>query len=194
MFVFTWQSIGVLRSCDENIRNYVSSGWTRSAQFLVLLGFTATLVWGITLGQKLWILKTDHLLLENEQPTQPEYTFSQVDNTTIAVTGLINPGITRQLKDYIKRNSDVVLIELNSTGGNIFEARGVAKLILQNNLNTHVSGQCLSSCTTIFIAGVKRTLSENAKLGFHQYRIDSNKLFAPNVDTEKELKLGYRYF
>ena len=80
------------------------------------------------------------------------------------------------------------MIELNSKGGNIFEARGIAKLIQQNNVNTHVSAECLSSCTTIFIAGVKRTLSDNAKLGFHQYRINSNKLFAPNVDIDKELK------
>ena len=187
VFVFIWQALGVLRSCDVNIKNYIASGWTRSAQFLILTGFTATLIWGISLGQKLWKLKTESELQANELNNGPDYSFEINNINTVSIKGIISPGITRQLKKYLDLNPEINLIELNSTGGNIFEARGIAKLITQRNLNTHVSQRCLSSCTTVFVAGHKRTMAEKATLGFHQYKINSNKLFAPNVNTKKEL-------
>lgn len=179
--------MGVLRSCDSNIKNYIASGWTRSAQLLVLTSFAATIIWGISLGQLLWKTKIDTQLVTAELKITPEYSFEFHDNNTLTITGIISPGITRQLKKSLSLEPDINLIILNSSGGNIFEARGIAKLIEQNQLNTHVIEDCLSSCTTVFVAGQKRTIGKNAKLGFHQYRINSKKLFAPNVDVKKEL-------
>ena len=187
VLIFVWQAIGVLRSCDSNIKNYISSGWTRSTQLLVLTCFAATIIWGISLGQLLWKIKIDTQLMATEHKTSPEYSFEFSDNDTLTITGIISPGITRQLKKHFSLKPDISLITLNSPGGNIFEARGIAKLIQQNRLNTHVKENCFSSCTTVFIAGQKRTLAEEAKLGFHQYRINSKKLFAPNVNVKKEL-------
>lgn len=177
----------MLRSCDSNIRNYISSGWTRSAQFLVLTCFAATIIWGLSLGQLLWKIKIDNQLSATEIKNTAEYSFETTDHSSVSIQGIINPGITRELKKYLSLKPTIELINLNSTGGNIFEARGIAKLIEAKKLNTHVLENCFSSCTTVFIAGQKRTLAHNAKLGFHQYRVNSNKLFAPNVNVKKEL-------
>lgn len=187
VFIFTWQAVGVLRACDHNIKNYISSGWTRGAQFFLLTGFTATLIWGISLGQQLWKLKTDAEQLAVELNTKPGYSITFIDINTVSIVGIISPGITRELKGHLVMKPGIVNIEFNSTGGNIFEARGIAKLIQERKLNTHISGNCYSSCTTAFIAGHTRTLGENARLGFHQYRVNSIKLFAPNVNVKKEL-------
>lgn len=187
VFIFTWQAVGVLRACDHNIKNYISSGWTRSAQFIVLTGFGATLIWGISLSQQLWKLKKVSELLAIVTNTTPDYSININDINTLSISGTISPGITRELNNFLANTPGIEIIELNSKGGNIFEARGIAKLIQENNLNTHISENCFSSCTTAFIAGRTRTIGENARLGFHQYRINSHKLFAPNVNIQNEL-------
>ena len=187
VLIFIWQAVGVLRSCDNNLRHYIASGWTRSAQFLVLTVFAATLIWGVSLGQGLWKLKADNHLLASEKKYKPLYSFEIVDINSVAIQGIISPGITSQFKQYLSLNPDIKLVILNSTGGNIFEARGIAKLIQERKLNTYVSENCFSSCTTVFVAGENRGLGADAKLGFHQYTINSKKLFAPNVDVKKEL-------
>ena len=187
VFIFSWQIVGVLRACDYNIKNFIASGWTRSAQLFVLTGFAATLIWGISLTQQLWKFNADKQQIESESYTQPDYSIEFSDNETVSIVGIISPGITRELKKLLATNSGIEIIQLNSSGGNIFEARGVAKLIHENRLNTHVLKNCFSSCTTAFIAGRSRSLEKNAKLGFHQYRLNSNKLFAPSVNVKKEL-------
>lgn len=187
VFIFSWQAVGVLRACDNNIRHYISSGWTRSAQFFVLTGFTATLIWTITLIQQLWKLKADAEQLAIEFNTMPDYSIEYDSINTLSIVGAIVPGITKDLRAHLNSQPGVEVIDLNSGGGNIFEARGLAKVIQNHQLDTHVSTNCFSSCTTVFIAGLSRSVAENAKLGFHQYRINSNKLFAPNVNVEKEL-------
>ena len=62
---------------------------------------------------------------------------------------------------------------LNSEGGNIFEARGIAKLVRDHQLDTHVVADCLSACTLIFVSGKHRSASANARFGFHAYRLDA---------------------
>ena len=67
---------------------------------------------------------------------------------------------------------------LESEGGNIYEARGLAKLIREAKLSTHVETFCSSACTITFIGGIERTLANGAGLGFHQYRVDADYMVA----------------
>ena len=60
-------------------------------------------------------------------------------------------------------------VTLDSTGGNIFAARGFYRLIRERGLNTHVDGKCYSACTVIFVAGNSRTADPFANFGFHGY-------------------------
>ena len=198
LIVFLWQSLGVLRACDLNIRNYISSGWTRAAQFVVITCFTATLIWGVTLWQNLWLLKIDeqNKQIQSDSPANSpvDYTLSMTAPDTLHIEGVLSPGITRETTKLLSKESQIKVIQLNSAGGNIFEARGLAKLIKDNKLSTHITARCFSSCTTVFIAGQPRTLAENGTLGFHQYKINSKKLFAPNVNVEKEQNKDFDYF
>ncbi len=45
--------------------------------------------------------------------------------------------------------------------------------IRDRKLTTYTSTQCLSACTISFLAGIKRYLADNARLGFHSARIGS---------------------
>ena len=63
---------------------------------------------------------------------------------------------------------------MSSEGGNIYEARGLARLFRDGNLSTKVLDECSSACTTAFVGGVERRLKTGARLGFHQYRIEAD--------------------
>lgn len=65
----------------------------------------------------------------------------------------------------------VAMIELESPGGRIPAARGIARRILDRGLATRATGTCASACTLIFAAGRARSLAPGARLGFHGYHI-----------------------
>ena len=61
----------------------------------------------------------------------------------------------------------VSLIRLESNGGDVYEASGAAEIIAAHKLDTVVSGDCVSACTIMFLAGKHRTLETDGHLGFH---------------------------
>ena len=79
---------------------------------------------------------------------------------------------------------------LDSAGGNIYQARGLAKVISTNQLDTYSYRQCFSACTIAYIAGENRYLSANAQLGFHTYNLDSPLVFRPNITREQQKDLA----
>jgi hypothetical protein len=95
-------------------------------------------------------------------PAQREY----------VIEGVIDFGITRDFRALLEQYPAGTRVVLTSQGGSIYEARGLAVLIQQHKLDTHVSDECSSACTLAFIGGQRRTLGTSAKLGFHQYSMD----------------------
>ena len=104
------------------------------------------------------------------QTRTPEYRLS-VDSAKreYVIEGVIDFGITRDFRSLLEQYPDGNRVVLTSQGGSIYEARGLAVLIQQHKLDTHVSGECSSACTLAFIAGQRRSLAPAATLGFHQY-------------------------
>lgn len=100
------------------------------------------------------------------------------DASRLIVTGVFGIAATQQLERSLQDLPGVKTVVLNSEGGNVFEARGVAKLISDQRLFTHVDGRCFSACTLAYVSGVKRTAAANASFGFHSYRLDTER---PNV-------------
>ncbi|HHZ95117.1 MAG TPA: hypothetical protein EYN67_06055 [Flavobacteriales bacterium] len=49
------------------------------------------------------------------------------------------------------------------------EALKLQQSIKENNLSTYVSGECVSACTLVFLAGKHRYLRKYARIGFHAY-------------------------
>lgn len=72
------------------------------------------------------------------------------------------------LRDYLRANDQIKVLELNSDGGGHFPANDIAALVIDFGLDTHVTDTCSSSCVTIFLGGAKRTMSRGGRLGFHQ--------------------------
>jgi len=194
LLFFTWQAIGTLRSCERNLSQYIATGWSRAAQLCVIISFAAVLVWGITLGQTIQLLKLTEANKLAEVNDKPNYILKFSNPKTLNIIGLFDQGITREVKKMLSNNSDIDTIMLNSEGGNIYEARGLAKLITENEFATHVNEKCYSACTTAYIAGVNRTAARNAKFGFHQYKLESKKLFHTSLSTKDEQSKDLEFF
>ncbi len=174
--LFAWQAVGVLRATEIYVRTSGAMAPVWGTQLATAVAF----FWAITYVFGAWQMTLpDSDLLKSQSEIDAEraakYSIEpSIDGLTLAITGSLELGITKHLKDQLEANPNVEQITLSSTGGNIFEARGLAKTIKQNGLSTLVVSECSSACTTAFIGGAERQVAPGGKLGFHQYRIDAD--------------------
>jgi hypothetical protein len=183
LIVYPWQVVGVLRVCDLRIKSDSGRSWATAAQIALVVSLAATLIATIETYQKLQVFKRN-LELEAMTLPVPGYSLDLIEQAKlIHLRGAFEIGITRRVAELIARNPEVVGIILDSEGGQIYEGRGLARLIRENKLQTYSLEKCLSSCTTAFVAGTTRTLGTNARLGFHQYKTYS---LIPSINVENE--------
>ena len=183
LIVYPWQVVGVLRACDLRIKSDTGRPWATAAQTALVLSLAATLIATIETYQSLQAFKQE-LILEDASLLVPQYSLNLIQqDTLIHLRGPFEIGITQRVKDLIEHYPGITGIILDSEGGQIYEGRGLARLITQNRLQTYSLDECLSSCTTAFIAGTTRSLGTNARLGFHQYKTYS---LIPSINIDNE--------
>lgn len=174
--VFVWQSVGVLRAAESTLRARGSMApvWGVQAATAAALFLSLSYLFG---AWQLTISRPDPIKIQAEVEANraAKYRIELApDGQSLVLTGTLELGITRHLKTRLERYPETSQIVLTSTGGNIYEARGLAGVIRQNGLSTLVRSECSSACTTVFIGGADRKLLPGARLGFHQYRIDAD--------------------
>ena len=183
LIVYPWQVVGVLRTCDLRIKSDTGRSWATAAQIALVVSLAVTLLATIETWQSLQVFKRD-LVLKGVSPPEPLYSLDLIEqDTLIHLRGPFQIGITNRVADMIERYPEIRGIILDSEGGQIYEGRGLARLIREHNLQTFSLDRCLSSCTTAFVAGTTRTLGINARLGFHQYKTYS---LIPSIDVAAE--------
>ena len=74
------------------------------------------------------------------------------------------------MRDLLRANRGVKILELNSDGGSVWAGEEMARIVIDFELDTIVSGECFSSCVTIFLGGQSRRMMLGSKIGFHQNR------------------------
>ena len=99
-------------------------------------------------------------------------TFKAADETLAE----INWEDTNVLAEILSENPNIKTLQLNSLGGIIDAAEYMSDIIIDFELNTHVVGECSSSCAILFIAGEKRTIQRGSWLGFHQGSWDKDSI------------------
>lgn len=107
----------------------------------------------------------------------------EIEQGTVYLSGEIGFDSYNAMAAALRKQVKLTHLELNSDGGRISAARGIARLVREAGLSTRVSGTCASACTIIFAAGKRRTLSDGARIGFHGYRLVSN---VTTLDTDAE--------
>jgi hypothetical protein len=174
--VFVWQVVGVFRASSAHIRARGSMAPVWGIQLAII----AAVLWVISYSFGAWQMTLpvpDLLSTQAKLEAERAAKFSiepSIDGQSLELTGSLELGITDHLRDQLRAYPGVDQIILASTGGNIYEARGLANIIRQNGLNTLVIAECSSACTTVFIGGARRQLTPGSKLGFHKYRVDAD--------------------
>ena len=111
----------------------------------------------------------------------------------LQVNGSMEIGILPAFKKMLAKHPESTTVAFNSNGGNVYQARGLATVIVSNGLDTYVSEDCYSACTIAYVAGKNRTISPQGKLGFHQYNMKS-KILNQRFDISKEQTKDLTYF
>ncbi|MGB7286889.1 MAG: hypothetical protein WBC71_08155 [Salaquimonas sp.] len=194
--LFVWQIVGVLRSTEIYTRDTGSQSTAWGAQLSLVVGLFLTISYSIQAWQHTKIKpEEENFMVRMEREHASKYDLEIINGgETLTFTGTVELGITRNMRALLEANNTVQKVVLNSDGGNIFEARGLAKLFTDRRLNTHVSERCSSACTSAFIGGVKRTMDATARFGFHQYRMEAGQAVLSVVDPKKEQERDMQLF
>ncbi len=97
--------------------------------------------------------------------------------------GAIDFDTYEAMKATLASGTPTAVLILNSDGGHVAAARGIARLVREAGLDTHVTDTCASACTLVLAAGHLRTKTPQARIGFHGYRLNSNVV---TVDASEE--------
>ncbi|MCK0126808.1 hypothetical protein MWU76_20635 [Gelidibacter sp. F2691] len=189
LLLLTWQATGFFRSVEKQ-------GTALGAQLPIwggVLGLVVAVFMMLSLWWGLW-LATD-VIIEQEsyserrarEHAQQYALYVSPSGTDIHFEGTITGGVTKAFRAMIETHPDLRTLHLNSAGGNIFEARGLVKLVESRALDTNASDQCSSACTLVFMAGAARTAKEGTIVGFHGYTLESTINLAL-FDVEAEEK------
>lgn len=81
--------------------------------------------------------------------------------------GIANEDVALLLA-LLRDNPELKVLQLNSSGGAVYAAIQMSDIVVDFDLDTHVHGDCDSSCVTVFLAGDTRTMSRGSRIGFHQ--------------------------
>lgn len=195
LVVLPWQIVGVLRSCDRYLAALNSIVWAWAIQFGIAASLILTLISVYSGFQSLFVDRRNVLdAVAPERLRAGRYRLTLTDDgRLIHLKGDFEFGITGKMEALLRQHRDVEGIVLSSDGGQVYEGRGVANLIVGYGLDTYVFETCKSACATAFIGGATRTLGTNGKLGFHQYRLDAG--FAnPLVDAGAEQEKDRRFY
>ena len=112
------------------------------------------------------------------------------------ISGIFDFGITDAVRKVIQANPKLSTIILESKGGQVYEGRGLSKLITKHGLDTYSYKECSSSCATAFISGKNRYLGESGKIGFHKYKMENPAFWylLPIYDIESEQEKDLELF
>jgi len=113
----------------------------------------------------------DNITGEDEALRAP-VTFTLLPDGVLAVDGYIDNGALDRFRSELETRGEYVeTVRLNSPGGSLDDAIGMAQLLRERNVATEVvdGALCASSCPLILAGGATRTVGAKAAVGLHQF-------------------------
>ncbi len=195
LLVYPWQVVGVLRAADRHLKALGATLWAAAAHAGIIASLIVTGISIFSTGQSLLVEDTPpDMAAAWERERAGRYSLTYIrERRLLRLDGNIELGATAALEHALRQYPEVTGIVLESEGGNVYEGRGVARLIQRWGLDTYVTGLCKSACVTAFMGGATRHLGAGGRLGFHQYRLDAG-FTTPFVDPAAEQERDRLYF
>ncbi|MBE0471120.1 MAG: hypothetical protein IBX55_16615 [Methyloprofundus sp.] len=189
VLVYPWQIIGLWRSANHYADEKNANFWPGLVKVIVVLGVIGTTG---NLSISMPVYKDLYRIgFSSDEYSDYELKLSD-DGRLIHLEGGIGFGLSKQFNQIIKRNPQVKGVVLDSTGGRLYEARELSKIILNESLDTYTVKGCYSACVVAFLSGNKRYLAEGAKLGFHQYSSGMQSVdISSSLISEQEKELAF---
>ncbi|NIE74126.1 hypothetical protein F3J45_06660 [Pantoea sp. Ap-967] len=160
-----WQGVGTWRSARRHRAQGGSMLWVRVACGLILLDCAYTL-YSVVEDDSLAVLKSAWQVWHAPDQLPPSHiTLLAPDELVIA--GGWSLGSADAVRDVLDAHPAVTRVQLDSGGGLLLEAQGIARQVRQKGLITYTDGDCMSACTLVFQAGKERWLGPEGRLGFH---------------------------
>lgn len=102
---------------------------------------------------------------------------SEIDGSPIiSISGEIIEGDQDKFRNFVRKAPEA-LVFLDSPGGLIEPAIEIGKIIYYNEMTTVVEDtDCASACGLIWLAGQRRVISTNGRVGFHAVYFSQSKL------------------
>ncbi|SMR82545.1 hypothetical protein SAMN04488030_2898 [Aliiroseovarius halocynthiae] len=181
-----WQGVGYFRAAEARIRDTGSMlpTWVGMIALVIAVFVVVSQWWALGLATRP-VDDGPSFAERKARERQAEYQFKRQSDGNLLFQGQIVLGVTKAMRRELAQAPLPTSITLDSKGGNVFEARGLAKLITSHGLDTHVDATCSSACTLVFIAGSQRQLGPDARLGFHSYMLEGAQRL-PGFDIEAE--------
>lgn len=178
--ILLWQVVGTMRAADRFLKETGNVLGLCFAYFMLLIAAVLT-----------FVQTADALSTKYAPPpydTMSAGTLPVISRDgTMRVDGNLDWELYGAFEQTLDSYPNIQSIHLGSTGGYVFVARAMAKKILERNLDTHIVTHCYSACAIAFLAGERRTMSERAELGFHQYKLEAGyETVVINVADELE--------
>ena len=188
--LLAWQVVGVIRAAERHFASHGNMALVWGAQLGAVLMFVMSAVYALGAVQMSFVSPAEpDTLAQMEAEHANKYRISISDNAQwVHIDGNIELGITRAFRTLLAEQAEISTVVLESPGGNIYEGRGLARLFADQGLNTHVEGTCASACTIAFAGGHKRSATLDARLGFHQYRVDANYAIIATDASREQLR------
>jgi hypothetical protein len=164
LVIFSWWLVGLWRSIRRHANNGPFVGTI--ALRTVVLGI-ATIV---AASYAFWVPAQIADAVSNVRE-DPQWGPRWISLNTILGRIVVHGYLTRSQVSGLEREiaalPGVRTVELDSDGGRLEAARRMAEVVRAHHLDTLVSKECDSACTLVFLAGNRRLLGRNARLGFH---------------------------
>ena len=166
LIVGCWCAVGVWRSAKYHAARGGVGVWAGVAQFLVVLGAFGTVsnffLYNLPQIQEHWLIARDR------DPLGRIETQLTRDRQGLVLSGNLGAGSADKIRAVLDQEPDIQTLVLETPGGRVGEAALIAGLVRERKLKTYVETHCESACTVILLAGMDRTVTANARIGFHR--------------------------
>jgi hypothetical protein len=185
LLILPWQLVGLWRSSRRYVAEQGDVGVATFAQAGIVIALVSAIGSSATTLQR--VLGFHAVQADADLPPNYDLRVLREENA-ILIDGPFDVGLPRDVKALLAREPAIETVILNSDGGRIFEARGLARQIVEHGLDTSVLGHCRSACTVAFMAGKIRKIGKHGQLGFHSYALEAVMAFVDPLEEQEKDK------
>lgn len=185
-----WLLVGVLIGITAAAL-FVAWRATAKASKRSLVLVVVTIVATVACALSLAAASVDDSVLRIRRKTpNAKVTFDKADNA-IHITGILGARLNAQFQDALNRHPGTRMIVLDSPGGLVEDALGLADTVSSRRLPARIEGMCASACVAVWAASPYREMDATSVVGVHKMRVDIN--LPSEFIVKADAKDGSRY-